>query len=306
MIVVRKRALGIAAVVSALLVCSSARGANPPAGQGMTAEQFEAQLKYQEGKVTVGDGLASFDLGGAFRYLDPKQTGRVLAVWGNPPGSETLGMLVPAGMSTVSEGSWAIIISYDADGYVDDKGAEKIDYDDMLVKMKKDAVEANKERRKNGFDPVEVVGWAEPPLYDKASHKLYWAKDLKFGNQPKDTLNYNIRVLGRRGVLVLNAVAGMDQIATVKTSMQRLLPAVEFNQGHRYADFIPGKDKLAEYGIGALVVGTLAAKTGLFKALLVGLLAFKKALIVGLAALGAWFRKMFAKKKAAAQAPIEP
>jgi uncharacterized membrane-anchored protein len=81
------------------------------------------------------------------------------------------------------------------------------------------------------------------------------------------------------------------------------LPEIEFKEGHRYTDFIPGKDKVAEYGIGALVAGTLAAKAGFFKVLLAGLLAFKKALLLGIAAIGAFLRKFFKKEDPDSQAP---
>src|SRR5207247_2241570 len=113
---------------------------------------------------------------------------------------------------------------------------------------------------------------------------LYWAKELAFGDS-EHTLNYNIRILGRRGVLVLNAVADMKQLASIRRETRALLPAVEFEQGHRYSDFLPGKDRAAAYGITGLIVGATAAKAGFFKAFWVALLAFKKFLVVGLAAL---------------------
>lgn len=280
--------------------------AQEPASAPAGPEKLDAELRYQTGTVQVADGRATFNLGPEFRYLDPKQTARLLTEgWGNPPGDETLGMILPANLSPLSNEGWGVIITYEEDGYVDDKDAEKVDYSELLREMQKSTLEENKERAKAGYEPMQLVGWAEPPYYDKATNKMYWAKDIKFGDAPVDTLNYNIRVLGRRGVLVLNAVSTVDQLASVKTSMQQLLPAVEFNPGHRYADFIPGKDKMAEYGIGALVVGTLAAKSGLFKVLIAGLLAAKKFVILGIAALGAWLRKMFKKKEPMAGA-IEP
>lgn len=278
----------------------------PPAAEVYPAK-LESELRYQTGTVHVADGKATFNLGPEFRYLDPAQSARLLTEgWGNPPGAETLGMIFPAEPSPLSAEGWGIVITYEEDGYVDDKDAEKLDYNELLGEMKKGVAEENKERTKAGYEPMHLVGWAEPPYYDKASNKLYWAKDIKFGDSPVDTLNYNIRVLGRRGVLVLNAVSTVDQLSSVKTSMQTLLPAVEFNPGHRYADFIPGKDKMAEYGIGALVVGTLAAKTGLFKVLLAGLLAAKKFVLVGLVALGAGLRKLLKKKEPATVGSIEP
>jgi hypothetical protein len=37
-----------------------------------------------------------------------------------------------------------------------------------------------------------------------------------FGSEGDHTLNYNIRILGRRGVLVLNAVSGMKQLDAIR------------------------------------------------------------------------------------------
>ncbi|MEO6195286.1 MAG: DUF2167 domain-containing protein [Thermoanaerobaculia bacterium] len=290
-------------LVLAYAVPAGAAAAAPTSPE-MTREEFESKLTYQKGKIELGSGLATLNLGPDFRYLDPDQTQRVLVdLWGNPPGAETLGMILPADVSPAQDGGWGVIVTYDEDGYVDDGGAEKIDYAKLLTEMKEDVHKANEERTKHGYETVEIVGWAEPPRYDRASHKLYWAKDLKFESGTDHTLNYNIRVLGRRGVLVLNAVSGVDQLAGVRTSMQALLPEIEFKEGHRYTDFIPGKDKVAEYGIGALVAGTLAAKAGLFKVLLAGLLAFKKAVLIGIAAIGAFLRKFFKKEDTAPQAP---
>jgi len=144
---------------------------------------------------------------------------------------------------------------------------------------------------------MELIGWAEPPRYDSATHKLYWAKELKFGNATGNTLNYNIRMLGRRGVLVLNAVASMDQLSQIEQKTPEILSAIDFNPGNRYADFSAASgDKVATYGLAALVAGGVAAKLGLFKGLWVLILGAKKFIIIAALAVAAWFRKLFGKK----------
>ena len=92
---------------------------------------------------------------------------------------------------------------------------------------------------------------------------MYWAKDLKVDGSDEDTLNYNIRILGRRGVLILNAVAGMSQLAQIEQASPEILKLVEFSEGHRYADFNPKTDKVAAYGLAALVAGGVGRETGL-------------------------------------------
>lgn len=254
-------------------------------------------LHYQHGDIALRGGLAKIHVPETFRYLDPEGTETVLAkIWGNPPsGSRTLGMLFPADSSPLANDSWGVIITYEEDGYVKDTDAATIDYTDLLKKMKAGMQEANKEREKEGYRAIELVGWAAQPRYDAAQHKMYWAKELRFDGQPESTLNYNIRMLGRRGVLVLNAVAGMNQLTEIEQATPSILAMVNFQDGHRYADFNPSTDKVATYGLAALVAGGLLAKGGFFKLLLVGILAMKKFVIIAFAAAAAGLKKFFSK-----------
>jgi uncharacterized membrane-anchored protein len=264
-----------------------------------TREEFEAKLGYQTGTVTIKGGLATIRMPASFRFLSPEGSRRLLVdAWGNPPGAadDVLGMLIPTGASPLSDEGWGIVITYDEDGYVNDDDAAGINYDKLLKQMQDETAAANQVRADEGFKAVKLVGWAEPPSYDAASHKLYWAKDLVFGSNTDHTLNYNIRILGRRGVLVLNAVADMNQLPVIKGETKNVLSAVEFNDGHRYADFLPGKDKAAAYGLAGLIVGATAAKAGFFKVLLVGILGFKKVIFMGLVALAAALRRFFVRK----------
>jgi uncharacterized membrane-anchored protein len=257
------------------------------------AAQFLASLKFQDGKVTLPGNIAALDLPTGFRYLSPADAEKVLHdAWGNPAGSQTLGMIVPAKVSLLSDEGWAVVITYDKDGHVKDDDANKIDYADLLKDMQKGVEEANEERTRQGYPTTRLVGWAEAPRYDAASHKLFWAKELEFGDSKQRTLNYNVRVLGREGVLVLNAVAGMDQLDMVKREMPAVIAFSEFTPGNRYTDFNSSTDKVAEYGLAALIAGGVGAKLGLFGKLFALLLAFKKLILLGGAAVVAWVYKL--------------
>ena len=262
---------------------------------GATPEELDSKLAYQTGKVQLSGGMATITLPPSFRFLGEQDSRKLLVAWGNPPESAqgVLGMLVPADVSPLSEDGWAIVVTYDDDGYVNDEDAKTLNYDKVLNEMQEQTVASNEARQKEGFEPITLVGWAEPPHYDAAAHKLYWAKELKFGSSTDHTLNYSIRILGRRGVLVLNAVSSIDQLATVKKGTPDVLAAVEFNEGHRYADYLPGTDKAAAYGIGGLILGATAAKAGLFKLIWVALLASKKLVLAGIVAAGAAIKKLF-------------
>ena len=267
------------------------------------AMKLADSLKYQDGEVTLRDDLAILKLPRELRYLGPDDAATVLErIWGNPPSrAKTLGLLVPAAIPIIAPNSWAVIITYEEDGFVKDDDANKINYDDLLKTMREDVKAGSVERVKQGYETIELVGWATPPRYDADAKKMYWAKELKFGNAPDNTLNYNIRVLGRRGVLVLNAVAGMAQLPEIETATPTILRAVEFQEGHRYADFEPGKDKVATYGLAALVAGGVLAKSGFLKVLIAGLIAGKKFVIIGVIALFAIIKKFFGGKSAGPQ-----
>jgi uncharacterized membrane-anchored protein len=287
----------IASVTIALAIVGGSASTVGAQSTRETAEEFEAKLGYRTGTVTLEGGLASIRVPSSFRFIGPEGSERLLVKgWGNPPDSAegVLGMLVPAAASPLSKDGWGIVITYDEDGYVNDSDAAKMDYAKLLNEMQEEAAAANEERQKQGYEPVRLVGWAEPPSYDAASHKIYWAKDLVFGSKTEHTLNYNIRILGRRGVLVLTAIAAMDHLAAVRSETKNVLAAVDFNEGHRYSDYLPGKDKAAAYGVTGLIVGASAVKAGFFKALWLGILAFKKLIAAGVIALLAMLKRLFA------------
>lgn len=295
-----RAAIGTGVLLSVLALVTVS--AQEPKGGASTQEEFEAKLGYQTGTVHLSGGMASITLPKEFRFLDAEGARRlVVDGWGNSERAAegVLGMLVPADVSPLDPEGWGIVITYDDDGFVNDDDAAKMNFNKLLAEMQDDAREANPAREKEGQPSVELVGWAEPPHYDAQAHKLYWAKELSFGDNPIHTLNYNIRILGRRGVLVLNAVSGIDQLGDIRDQTQNVLTAVSFNEGHRYTDYLPGTDKAATYGVAGLIAGATAAKAGLFKAIWIGLLAFKKVLAGAAVALFAMLKKMFSRKDTA-------
>ncbi|MCU7808846.1 MAG: DUF2167 domain-containing protein [Candidatus Thiodiazotropha sp. (ex Semelilucina semeliformis)] len=262
----------------------------------IAAEKIWNSLDRKKGEIKMPNGVATLQVPDSFYYLKPQDTETVLVeIWGNPPdaGMETLGMLMPDESTPFDDGSWGVTIEYEDEGYVSDEDADAIDYADLLADMQEGTQEASKQRVAQGYEPIELVGWASTPFYDKSSHKLHWAKEIRFGDDPVHTLNYNIRVLGRQGVLLLNFIAGMDQKEKIDAEIGTVLALAEFNQGSRYEDFNPELDKVAAYGIGALVAGKVVAKTGLLAAALIFLKKFGVFILIGL---GAVFGKLFKRK----------
>lgn len=263
------------------------------------AKQLWESLDRKNGDVKLPNAVATLNLGKEFYYLDPKDTEKVLVkVWGNPDGAgfDTLGMIFPEKMTPFDADAWGVTIRYEEDGHVSDKDADDINYDDLLSQMQDDVKEGNKQRANMGYESIELVGWAAKPYYDKTTHTLHWAKEIKFGSQQINTLNYSIRVLGRKGVLVLNFISSMEQKADIDKTLGSVLTLAKFDKGSGYNDFDPSMDKVAAYGIGALIAGKLAAKAGLFATLLIFLKKFWILLALGV---GAIAKKLFGRRNEA-------
>lgn len=270
-------------------------------------DSLNATFHWQNDKVTIAHGVAELNLGQHYKYLDADESQVVLHdLWGNPPRTDVLGMIFPVNSGPLDSASYAFIITYDEDGYVKDDEADKIDYNQMLRDIHDGEKEANEERMKEGYQPIHMVGWAQSPFYDKQLKVLHWAKELEFGGDSSHTLNYEVRVLGRKGILSLNAVAGMNELPLVNANIADVLKIASFTAGNRYADFNSNTDKVAEYGIGALVAGGLLAKTGFFTMIGKFLLAAWKFILIGIAAIAGAVRKFFnrSSRKETYQEPV--
>ncbi len=233
-----------------------------------TLDSINSTFVYQQGLINLPGGVGKLTVPRGFLYLDSAQAARVMhKLWHNPP-QESLGMLFPADRGPVSEGTWGYLIQFDPMGHVQDDDADDIKYDDLLEDMQKDTEEENQDRTKGGYEAVHLIGWGAPPYYDKNQHTLHWAKLLRFGDGLDETLNYNVRILGRKGVLVFNAIAEPRQLPEIKASIPSLLANVSFVKGQQYNDFSAGIDEVAVYGIGGLVAGKVLAKVGLFAVIL--------------------------------------
>jgi uncharacterized membrane-anchored protein len=227
-------------------------------------------LKFQTGNIQLENGVAQLNVPAGFKFLNKEQSNYVVTeLWGNPPQSGILGMLFPENGGPFADSSYAFVITYDAMGYVKDDDADKINYDDMLKQLQEGEKEENAERIKQGYTSVHMVGWAQKPFYDKTNKVLHWAKEIKFGtDSEQNTLNYEVRILGRKGVLSLNAVATMSELSAVKKDIDKVLAIPSFTKGNTYGEFDSKVDDVAAWTIGGLVAGKVLAKAGFLALLL--------------------------------------
>lgn len=256
------------------------------------SEAFNKTITPKYGKIELPSAGVTLDLGENFYFLDGADAKKVLVEkWGNPPDSRSLGMIFEEDTDAYFY-DYAVEVTFDRSGYVSDEDAKDINFDKLLKKMQKQTRDVNPARIEQGYSSVELKGWADDPFYDAENNRLMWSKLLKFGGEEGDTLNYNMRFLGRRGVLEFNYIAVAESLPQVTAAMPEMSKMASFNEGNRYADFNESTDKVAAYGVAGLIAGGAAAKK---LGLLAVVLAFLKKgwifIIAGIAFLGRMFRK---------------
>jgi uncharacterized membrane-anchored protein len=280
------------ALLIALLVPALAQAQRDPA----VVMQELQKLAWQKGP---GEGVigarAKIRIAAGYSFLDDKNTRRFLELMGNPPRDNHY-LIAPANLD------WFAVFMFDPVGYVKDD--EKIDADKLLETLKKGDEPGNVERKRLGMQPIYTDGWHVPPHYDAGTKRLEWGMRLR-DERGGLHVNYTSRLLGRSGVMSAILVSSPQTLNEDMKAFNGALAGYEFVAGEKYAEFKSG-DKIAEYGLAALVVGgaaAAAAKGGLFKWL--GKFLW---LILGGAAVGGWalLKKLFGRREEAPAPPAPP
>jgi len=305
-------ALAIAAVCSSVAFAQDASSAEEQAyAAKMTA--LAKSLRPRSGDIALETAKATLHLSKDYYFLDAADSKRVIVgAWGNPPEQVegVLGMVFPAGKSFADIDAWGAVITYEMSGYVTDDDAASADFDALMSDMKDGEAEQNEERVKQGYPAIHLVGWAEKPVYDRTAHSVVWARDLKFGEASDHSLNYDVRLLGRSGVLSLNMVSTMSHLPEVKAAAAKFSRAASFDEGFAYKDYVEGVDQAAGYGIGGLVAAGVGAAAVKKLGLLAVLLAFGKKFVVfiliGLAAAWKFLKGLFVREQSSADEEAVP
>lgn len=225
-------------------------------------DSVEASYVYATGRTVIADGAATLDLPEGYRFLDGDQARQVITdLWENPPevAAPVIGIILPPNTGIWDEG-FTFWVQYDESGYVSDADAHAMDHASMLTSMLASDSADNALRIEAGYEPLYLIGWAAPPYYDGERKAIHWALEYEREDVEEHTLNYYVRILGRKGVLELNAVGSMSQLEAVKEAIPSVLGIVSFNDGYRYDQFDPATDRTAGRTVGGLVDGRMNEK----------------------------------------------
>jgi uncharacterized membrane-anchored protein len=289
-------AAGLLAIVLGFIDTASAQATKRDQQAEMAAAVEAAQKVAQKGPRDISlKDQATLKLPAGYEFIPQPEANQLMKAMGNGTDDSRVGLIFPP------EGQRGFVVAkYIHSGYVKDDEARDWKSDEMLQQMKDGTEAGNQERAELGISAIEVVGWVQPPKYDDKDHRLVWSVESKEKNAAagdQHGINYNTFVLGREGYISLNLVTSLSTIEQDKAVAITLLSDTSFNDGKRYADFNASTDKVAEYGIAALVAGVAAKKLGLFA--IIAAFAVKFAKVIALAAFGlfAALRSFFKRKK---------
>jgi len=252
-----------------------------------------ASIDWQKGPTTAQIGnQAQLKVPEGYMYAGPAGTRKFLEILENIPGDEV-------GMLTTPEYDWFILFSFDDVGYVKDDEKDSLNADQLLASIRESTAAGNEERRSRGWSTMSVTGWVVKPNYETTTSNLEWSFKVRDDEDGLESVNHRTRYLGRRGVMNVELVADVKGFETTLGTFREAMKGFSYENGKDYRSFVPG-DKVAEYGLTALVLGggaAAAAKAGLLKSLWKIILAGWKAIAVGLVALGGLLKRLFTGKK---------
>ncbi|MEO8808295.1 MAG: DUF2167 domain-containing protein [Burkholderiaceae bacterium] len=273
--------------LAAMLFAAAAHAPAAPSADESRAAM--AALPWKQGPATGA-------LGDKATMAVPKEAA-LLGEDGSVKFMELTGNLPTPGYSIVAADGWFAAFSFSPVGYVKDD--EKIDADALLKELKGQDGPSNEERRKRGLPELTTEGWYVPPHYDTATKHLEWGMKLRSGDSKEPIINYTVRLLGRTGYESVVLVSSPESLDADVQSFKTVLAGFNFNAGERYSEFKSG-DRIAEFGLAALVAGgaaAVAAKTGFWKVMLAFLAASWKLVAAAGVAVLAGIGKVFKRKK---------
>jgi uncharacterized membrane-anchored protein len=257
------------------------------------ATKFLNSLQWTVGPGTAKVGnQAEIKVPEGARFTGSEGTRKLLEMMHNPTNGSELGLL------TNDELDWFVIFEFEDIGYVKDADKEKLDGNAMLESLREGNEAGNEERKKRGWAPITIAGWHTAPFYNKETNNLEWC--IKGESEGHVIVNYNTRILGRGGVMSANLLVAPEQLDTTLPNIKTMLKGFTYSEGQKYSEWKSG-DKIAKYGLSALVVGGavgVAAKLGLLGKLAASLGKLWKFVIMGFIGIGAALKGLiFGKKK---------
>jgi uncharacterized membrane-anchored protein len=189
-------------------------------------------------------------------FLAPELAKKFLERVGGSWDPATQGVVVPAG----DVGGWIAYIDVVDDGHIMEDDARTLDPAALLAAYRAGLARDNEARVKEGLAAMDAAGWLAEPRYDE-KRLLSSCIAARAAGAPTGLVNCATYALGRQGAFKVIASFAEDEAGKKALGEATALAAViAYDNRKAYADFDPATDKVAPYGLAALVAGDYAPR----------------------------------------------
>ena len=217
-------------------------------------QKFEASLDWKEaGNYPLPLSNSTLILPEEHVVLIGKDADALRVFWGDSPNPSI------EAISYTAQHTEPVIFSFHSEGYISLEDWSDVDPQALLQSYIENTERENKERKQKGLRSLHVLGWLQEPTLDKETHTVYWALEAVANGDEEHFVNSFALRLGRFGYEELIWITDKKSYISKGGELDLMLKAHSFDKGFRYTDYVSG-DKVAAYGIAALVAASIGVK----------------------------------------------
>jgi len=254
-----------------------------PASSQSVNEQIQAMHWVRSGTIKFTASSSSVALPPGFIGVAGEDARKLAELGQGHAESDTEGVLID------DKSDDTVVFQFYPSGFITIDDWQELDPGNLIRQITDNTENGNEERRSKGIAELHVTGWLQEPSFDRNTKTVFWAI-AAYSNEGKIVNSVALR-LGRSGYEKVIWVTDPNSFKPAGGVLDTMLRSHSFDSGQRYEDHIEG-DKLAGYGIAALVgavAGAKLLKVGAFAALLILL---KKFWFIAFALVAVFFRKI--------------
>lgn len=270
-------------VVLLLAIPGIARAADATQEDSPTVKEIKAMHWMRSGDLHFDRSHSTLSLPAGFAGVAGGDAVRFDELINGSKDEKTEGILLSKNDDTV-------FFQFIESGYVTIDDWESLDPTAMINSIRENTEESNAVRRQHGLKPLHVKGWLHPPSFDRPTKTVFWAISIDRDNGSALVNSVALR-LGRTGYEKIIWAAEPEAFTAAGGTLDPMLRAHSYDAGQRYEDHAAG-DKLAGYGVAALVGAVAGAKLAKVAAAGGALLLFKKFWFLVLAPIALFYRKI--------------
>ena len=194
-------------------------------------------------KIALGEG-ATLQLPAGFVFVPENVSRRITSLPNTVTGRTHFGIVIPA----VHYNGWLLAVNKLDTGHVPSSAIVSWDHDEVRDTLRGAVRRANPARVQFGLGPIDIGAWLSPPLYDAGRNRFTSAaRVVETGpsTSDEDGILVTAVMFGRSDAIEISLFASSSNGESGHAALDRLADAVEFQPGHRVADFVAGHDPVA-------------------------------------------------------------